>query len=145
MAGVAKLGWLPLFEPQIDGRRGLSGEDDAIVAGAAQFVAGEAAHVGLAQDAGQRAAGDEGVAAGGGGAGAGQRTGHHDERVIRAEGVGVGVDHVVQVAGGQAAVADELAGVGRVEWLVAYGPSGEIDEQEFAEIAVHWDGVSAAG
>ena len=93
-----------VLDVQVDGGLGLALEDDHVPAGELELGPEVAARVRAGDGAGQRALADAGVATARRGHGAGQGAGGHDELVVGAERVDLGVDLVDEVARGEPAL-----------------------------------------
>ncbi len=136
MGGSAEFG-ASILDAEIYRLRRLAFDDDAIVAGKAHLRPEEAAGIGLAPEVGQGRAGADHEAAAGGGAGARERAGHEEQWILRPQRIGISVHHVVDIAAGQAASADETADVVFVQGFVLDFAIGQVNDQQFAHVAVH--------
>ena len=131
IGGATQCG-LVVFDVQIDGFGRTAFEDDHVPTGVFHFGTEEAAGVGAGDQPGERAFGDHGIASAGGGVGAGQGTGGHDEFVVRPQGIAGGIDFFVEVFGGQTALAEELVRPLHIEGFGSTGAFGEVDAQQFS-------------
>jgi hypothetical protein len=136
---------LPLHDGEPDGAVGSPGDDDAVVPGEAEFGPHKAPGVGLPPDAGEGGERADAQPSRRGHRGAHQWAGHQDEGVLRAQRVRLRADHIQQVAGRQAAPADEEAGVLLVHGLLPDSAPGEVHAQQFAHVAVHVASLQVAG
>ena len=131
LRGVAKLR-LVVDQRQIDRRLRAALEDDHVPAGELHLGAEIAAGVRAGDRARERALGDHRIASSGGGAGAGQRAGGHDQLVVGAERVGLRVDLLDQILGRQPALSQIVLRPLHVEGLGCAGARGQVDPQYFS-------------
>ena len=117
--------------------RRLAGDDDHVVAGELHLRGERAAHVAVVEDAGLRTLAAHHEAGGGADAGAGERAGHEDDRVLRRPRVDPRRDLVPQIAQKQALAADVALGPLHVERLDGRGARAQVEPEHLALIEVH--------
>ena len=134
--GVADLD-LAVVDPQVDRGVGLAFDDQAVVARQLEVASPPAGRTGGQPHVRERRLGAHLVAGGGGERGAGQRTGHEDQLVRRAQRIGVARHLIVDDPRPVAGPADESARRFLVEWIFPDGPPGQVDPQELPHVTEH--------
>ena len=110
--------------------------DQSVPASVLQLGTPDTAGVGAGDHAGQRGLGDDHVTAGGGGAGAGQRTGDVNQLVVGTQGVNSGAALVIDDLGAQTTAADELLCQIGIQLFNGDGASGQVNAGKFFVVCV---------
>ena len=134
--GVADL-HLVVADPQVRRLGRLALDDDGVVAGVLELGPERAARVGAGDHVVERALGDHFVAARRRRERAGERAGGEDELVVRAQGVGLGIELVADDLAAEAAGPDVVVSHLDVGRLTGHLALGEVDAEDGARPAVH--------
>ncbi len=129
--GVQQFGMI-VGDVEVHRLRRFAFEDDHVPSGHLQFRAEIAARIRTRDGAGQRALGDDGIAAASRCHGPGQRPGGPDNLVFRRQRIDGRIDFLYEILGCESALADVVARPLHIQFFGFAGAGGQVDAQDFS-------------